>query len=67
MLDMGANVFYLLSARSGFLITAVILTSLYPAPTVILQRIFVRERLNASRITGLILAITGAALIGIGG
>lgn len=67
MLDMGANVFYLLSTRSGIMVTAVILTSLYPAPTVILQRVFVKERLNVSRITGLILAISGAALIGIGG
>ena len=67
MLDMSANIFYLLATRSGILVTAVILTSLYPAPTVILQRIFVKERLNVSRIAGLILAITGAALIGIGG
>ncbi len=67
VLDMGANVFYLLSTRSGILVTAVILTSLYPAPTVILQRVFVKERLNIPRIAGLILAIVGAALIGIGG
>ena len=66
-LDMGANVFYLLATRSGLLITAVVITALYPAPTVLLQRLFLGEKLRPARISGLILAITGAALIGIGG
>lgn len=65
-LDMGANVFYLLAARTGFLVTAVVLTALYPAPTVLLQKIFLKEHLTLLRMIGLILAITGAALIGIG-
>ncbi|MDC7235384.1 MAG: DMT family transporter [Spirochaetales bacterium] len=66
-LDMAANVFYLLAARTGNLILAVILTALYPAPTVYFQKIFLKERLTASRTIGLVLAIAGAALIGIGG
>ncbi len=66
-LDMAANFLYLLAARTGFLIIAVILTSLYPAPTVIMQRIFLHENLTYLRIAGLILSITGAALIGVGG
>ena len=66
-LDMAANVLYLLAARTGFLIIAVILTALYPAPTVVLQSVFLREKLTAPRIIGLILAIAGAALIGVGG
>jgi len=65
-LDMGANVFYLLATRTGFMVTAVIISSLYPAPTVILQRIIRGEKLNFLRICGIILAISGAALIGIG-
>jgi drug/metabolite transporter (DMT)-like permease len=65
-LDMGANIFYLLATRTGFMVTAVIITSLYPAPTVLLQRIVRGEKLNFLRICGIILAITGAALIGIG-
>jgi drug/metabolite transporter (DMT)-like permease len=67
ILDMGANVFYLLAARTGFLIIAVILSALYPAPTVVLQKIFLHEKLTALRISGLILSIAGAALIGVGG
>ena len=66
-LDMMANIFYLLAARSGYLILAVILTALYPGPTVFFQWLVLKERLNFTRITGLILAIAGAALIGIGG
>lgn len=66
-LDMAANIFYLLAARTGNLILAVILTALYPAPTVFFQKLFIKEELNLSKITGLILAIAGAALIGIGG
>lgn len=66
-LDMAANLFYLLAARTGYLIIAVILTALYPAPTVGLQSIFLHEKLTPHRIAGLILSIAGAALIGVGG
>ncbi len=66
-LDMAANVFYLLAARTGYMILAVVLTALYPAPTVVLQRLFFHEKLTRLRITGLVLSICGAALIGIGG
>ncbi len=66
-LDMFANILYLLAARSGYLILAVVLTALYPGPTVILQRIVFKEKLIPPRIGGLILAVAGAALIGAGG
>lgn len=65
-LDMSANLFYLLATRSGLLVTAVVITALYPAPTVVLQRIFIGEKLRPARMAGLLLAIAGAALIGIG-
>lgn len=66
-LDMAANVFYLLAVRTGYLIFAVVLSALYPAPTVILQRIILHEKLTAQRIAGLLLSVAGAALIGAGG
>jgi len=65
-LDMLANIFYLLAFRSGMLITAVVVTAMYPAPTVILQRIVFKEKLSSLRIAGLLLALTGIALIGLG-
>ncbi|MDC7124693.1 MAG: EamA family transporter [Spirochaetales bacterium] len=67
IIDMAANIFYLLASRTGYLIIAVVLSALYPAPTVILQRLFIHEKLTFIRIVGIILSITGAALIGIGG
>lgn len=67
VLDMSANVFYLLAFRTGYLIPAVVLTALYPAPTVLLQNLFLREKLTILRILGLILSITGAVFIGLGG
>jgi drug/metabolite transporter (DMT)-like permease len=66
VLDMSANVFYLLAARSGMLITAVVITALYPAPTVLLQRFVLKERLGILRLAGLALALAGIALIGLG-
>ena len=66
-LDMAANVFYLLAVRTGYLILAVILSALYPAPTVLLQKIILHEKLTKMRVIGLILSIAGAALIGIVG
>ncbi len=66
-LDMAANIFYLLAVRTGYMIIAVVLSALYPAPTVVLQKMFLHEKLTVLRIIGLILSITGAALIGISG
>ena len=66
VMDMAANVFFLLSVRGGMLITASVIAALYPAPTVMLQRIVFGEKLGAARIAGLILALTGIALIGAG-
>ena len=64
---MAANIFYLLAVRTGYMIIAVVLSALYPAPTVVLQKMFLHEKLTVLRIIGLILSITGAALIGISG
>ena len=66
IIDMIANLFFLLASRSGLLVIATIVTALYPAPTVILARFFFNERLSGLRIAGLLLAVAGVALIGIG-
>jgi len=66
VMDMAANIFFLLAARSGLLIIASVVTALYPAPTVLLQRLVYKERLGPMRLIGLVLALAGVALIGLG-
>jgi drug/metabolite transporter (DMT)-like permease len=61
--DMAANILFLLATRAGLLSLAVIVSSLYPAPTVILARIFFREHIPLPRALGMSLAIVGIALI----
>jgi drug/metabolite transporter (DMT)-like permease len=63
VIDMTANVFYLLAARTGQLAIAAVLTSLYPASTVLLARAFLGERLQATQKVGVLLALLGVALI----
>jgi drug/metabolite transporter (DMT)-like permease len=63
--DMAANVLFLLATREGFLSLAVIVASLYPAPTVLLARVFFREHIPPVRALGLALAVAGIALIGL--
>ncbi len=61
--DMGANILFLLAARSGLLSLVSVVTSLYPAPTVILGRIFLGQKVPRIRVAGIGLAIAGVALI----
>jgi drug/metabolite transporter (DMT)-like permease len=61
--DMGANILFLLASQSGLLSLVAIVTSLYPAPTVILARIFLHQRIPPARLAGLALALTGVGLI----
>ena len=63
VLDMMANAFYVLAAYAGYLSIAAVLTSLYPASTVILAWIVLKERLQAVQYTGLICALVGVMLI----
>jgi drug/metabolite transporter (DMT)-like permease len=66
-LDMSANVLYILAARSGLLAIAAVLTSLYPASTVLLARIFLRERLAPLQWVGVAVAACGVVLIALPG
>lgn len=62
-LDMSANVLYVFSTRYGLLAIVAVITSLYPASTVFLARIVLRERLTAVQWVGLAFAAGGVALI----
>jgi drug/metabolite transporter (DMT)-like permease len=63
--DMGANILFLLASRTGLLIIVTLITSLFPAPTVILARIFQGQRISPARAAGIGLALAGVALIGL--
>lgn len=62
-LDVAANVLYLLASREGLLSLVAVLTSLYPASTVILARVVLKERMSRPQLAGLVLVVTGVALI----
>jgi uncharacterized membrane protein len=63
--DMAANVMYLVATQTGMLSLVTVITALYPAPTVLLARIFMHQKLPPVRLAGLALAITGVALISV--
>src|SRR5579872_4957582 len=62
-LDMAANACYLIATRHGLLSLVVVLASLYPASTVLLARIVLKERLTAVQLAGVACALTAVALI----
>ncbi|MFN2488731.1 MAG: DMT family transporter [Actinomycetota bacterium] len=66
ILDTAANVLYLLAAQRGLLSLVAVLTSMYPASTVLLARIVLGERLTVFRLVGLAAAAVGVALIATG-
>ncbi|MFC4589690.1 DMT family transporter [Sphaerisporangium corydalis] len=63
VLDMAANVLYLLAVQRGLLILVAVLVSLYPASTLLLARYVLGERLNAVQAAGVGLALGAVALI----
>ncbi|MCK2212690.1 DMT family transporter [Actinomadura sp. ATCC 31491] len=65
VLDMAANVLYLLAQREGLLSLVAVLVSLYPASTLLLARQVLGERLNAIQVTGVACALGAVALIAV--
>jgi len=67
VVDMSANVLYLLASQMGSLPVAVTLSSLYPASTVVLARVVLGERLHRVQVIGMACALVAVACIVLGG
>ena len=65
LLDATANLLLLIALRLGDLATVSVLTALYPAGTVLLAAVVLRERVAPVQWVGLVLAIVAAALLAI--
>jgi len=61
------TILYFLATHDGFLAVTAVLTSLYPAVTIVLARAMLGERLTALRLAGLGFAGACVALIALGG
>ncbi|HVP53712.1 MAG TPA: DMT family transporter [Candidatus Eisenbacteria bacterium] len=63
LLDSAGNAFFIAATRLGRLDVAAVLSSLYPASTVILARLLLKERMTASQVAGIVGALVSVALI----
>jgi drug/metabolite transporter (DMT)-like permease len=66
VIDMLANAFYLLATRHGLLALVAVLASLYPASTVLLARVILKERLTLVQLGGVACALAAVAGIAAG-
>lgn len=66
VLDITANAIYLAATNAGLLSIVAVLSSLYPAATVVLARIVLGERLHRVQVVGLGLAAGGIAAMATG-
>ena len=60
------TILFFFASHEGFLAITAVLTSLYPAVTIVLARTMLGERLTALRLAGLTLAGACVALIAVG-
>ncbi|MCB0999772.1 MAG: DMT family transporter [Acidimicrobiales bacterium] len=66
VLDCAANALYLSALEEGQLTWVAAITSLYPATTVVLASLVLRERLGRWQVVGLLMAAAALALVAVG-
>lgn len=66
LLDVAANILYLLATQRGLLSLTAVITSMYPGGTVLLARLVLKERLVRLQLVGLGIAAAAVILIGLG-
>lgn len=64
--DITASALFISAAHRGRLDDAVVITSLYPAVTVVLARLFLREHLSRWKLVGMLAALAAVPLISAG-
>lgn len=64
-MDMSANILYVFATFNGYLAIVAVITSLYPASTVFLARLVLKERLSRIQKAGVAFALAGVVLIAI--
>jgi drug/metabolite transporter (DMT)-like permease len=65
-LDISASALFIFASQRGRLDEAVVITSLYPAVTVLLARLFLKEHFSRWRFVGLLAALAAVPLIAAG-
>ena len=66
VLDVTANALLLIGVRIGDLSVMAVLAALYPAGTIILAAVVLKERIAVLQYVGLVLAIAAAAMLALG-
>ena len=66
LFDTGSNILFLIATQIGDLTIVAVLSSLYPASTVILARLVLAEAMTRLQLAGLVAALTATALIALG-